>query len=358
MNAQPGFTASNLLVSIAAFIIIVAGMKAAASLLVPFLLAVFIAILIASPFSWLQDKGLPAGVALLVVLGVLVFGLLLVGTLIGGSVEEFSGSFPAFQERLHGATTGLLDWLDNIGIHVSNELISAYMDPAKAVQMATNILGGMGNMLTNSFLILITVVFIMLEAAGFPDKWRLMRGNADDSLAEFSEAIGNIKRYMGIKTLTSLATGLLVVVLMLFVGVDYPLLWGLLAFLLNFVPNIGSIIAAIPAVIQVLVQLGFSAALVVAGGYLVINILIGTFIEPRYMGRGLGLSTLVVFLSLVFWGWVLGPVGMLLSVPLTITAKIALESHDDTRWVAIMLGPKVEPEIVADSLPPPQDNIG
>jgi AI-2 transport protein TqsA len=132
----------------------------------------------------------------------------------------------------------------------------------------------------------------------------------------------------------------------------------LLAFLLNFVPNIGSIIAAIPAVIQVLVQLGFSSALVVAGGYLVINILIGTFIEPRYMGRGLGLSTLVVFLSLVFWGWVLGPVGMLLSVPLTITAKIALESHDDTRWVAIMLGPKVEPEIVADSLPPPQDNIG
>jgi AI-2 transport protein TqsA len=101
--------------------------------------------------------------------------------------------------------------------------------------------------------------------------------------------------------------------------------------------------------------LGFSAALVVAGGYLVINILIGTFIEPRYMGRGLGLSTLVVFISLVFWGWVLGPVGMLLSVPLTITAKIALESHDGTRWVAIMLGPKVEPEIVGDSLPPPQD---
>ena len=358
MKAQPGFTASNLLVSIAAFIIIVAGMKAAASLLVPFLLAVFIAILIASPFSWLQDKGLPAGAALLVVVGLLVLGLLLVGTLIGSSVEEFSGSFPAFQERLQGATTGLLGWLDNIGIHISNELVSAYMDPAKAVQMATNILGGMGNMLTNGFLILITVIFIMLEAAGFPDKWRLMRGKADDSLAEFSEAIGNIKRYMGIKTLTSLATGFLVVVMMLFVGVDYPLLWGLLAFLLNFVPNIGSIIAAIPAVIQVLVHLGFSAALVVAGGYLFINILIGTFIEPRYMGRGLGLSTLVVFLSLVFWGWVLGPVGMLLSVPLTITAKIALESHDETRWVAIMLGPKVEPEKVADSLPPAQDNIG
>ena len=358
MSTQPGFTASNLLVSVAAFIIIVAGMKAAASLLEPFLLAVFIAILIASPFSWLQDKGLAAAVALVLVLGLLVLGLLLIGTLIGTSAREFSSNFPAFQDRVHGVTGGLLGWLDSTGIHVSDDLVSAYMDPAKAVEMATNILGGMGDILTNSFLILVTVVFILLEAAGFPDKWRLMRGKADDSLAKFSEAISNINRYVGIKTLTSLATGILVVMLMLFMGVDYPLLWGLLAFLLNFVPNIGSIIAAIPAVIQVLVQLGFSAALVVAGGYLVINIFIGTFIEPRYMGKGLGLSTLVVFLSLIFWGWVLGPVGMILSVPLTIAARIALQSHDETRWVAIMLGPKVEPEQVGDSLPPAQDDLG
>ena len=240
-------------------------------------------------------------------------------------------------------TAGLLGKLDNVGIHVPDKHVSAYMDPGKAMQMATDILGGMGSLLTNSFLILVTVVFIMLEAAGFPDKWRLMRSNADESLAEFSEAIRNINRYMGIKTLTSLVTAVLVVILMLFTGVDYPLLWGVLAFLLNFVPNIGSIIAAIPAVIQTLVQLGVGAALAVAVGYLGINIVIGTFIEPRYMGKGLGLSTLVVFLSLVFWGWVLGPVGMLLSVPLTIVAKIALNAHEDTRWVAIMLGPKVEP---------------
>jgi AI-2 transport protein TqsA len=335
--------ASGLLVSVAAFIIIVAGMKAAAPLLVPFLLALFVAILIASPFNWLQDKGLPAGVALLVVLGLLVLMILLLGTLIGSSVEDFTGDFPDFQKRLHAVMGGLLAWLDKAGIHVTNELMSAYMDPGKAMQMATNILGGMGNMLTNSFLILVTVVFIMLEAAGFPDKWRLMRSNADESLAEFSEMIKNINRYMGIKTLTSLATGVLVVVLLVILGVDYPLLWGVLAFLLNFVPNIGSIIAAIPAVLQTLVQFGFGTALEVGLGYLAINIVIGTVIEPRYMGKGLGLSTLVVFLSLVFWGWVLGPVGMLLSVPLTIAAKIALTGHENTHWVAIMLGPKVEP---------------
>jgi AI-2 transport protein TqsA len=358
MNSEPKVIVSNLLVSVAAFVIIVAAMKAASSLLVPFLLALFVAVLLASPFNWLQDKGLPAGVALLVVLGLLVLGILLVGTLIGSSVEEFSGDFPAFQKRLHTVTTGLLGWLDKTGVHISSELVSAYMDPSKAVKMATNILGGMGNMLTNSFLILVTVVFIMLEAAGFPDKWRLMRSNAEESLAEFSEAISNINRYMGIKTLTSLATAFLVVILTFFIGLEYPLLWGVLAFLLNFVPNIGSIIAAIPAVIQALVQLGFGAALGVAGGYLVINIVIGTFIEPRYMGKGLGLSTLVVFLSLVFWGWVLGPVGMLLSVPLTIVAKIVLDSHESTRWVAIMLGPKVEPEMTGGSESAAGENEG
>jgi AI-2 transport protein TqsA len=118
------------------------------------------------------------------------------------------------------------------------------------------------------------------------------------------------------------------------------MLWGLLAFALNYVPNIGSIIAAVPAVLLSIVQLGVLKALVVAAGYAGINMVMGSFLEPRFMGRGLGLSTLVVFLSLLFWGWVLGPVGMLLSVPLTMTAKIALESRDDTRWIAVLLGPK------------------
>ena len=120
------------------------------------------------------------------------------------------------------------------------------------------------------------------------------------------------------------------------------MLWGTLAFLLNYVPNIGSIIAAIPALLLALVQLGPGAVLWSAIGYLVVNNLVGNVIEPRFMGRGLGLSTLVVFLSLVFWGWVLGPVGMFLSVPLTMTLKIALDSSEETRWIAILLGPEVD----------------
>ncbi|HAY38324.1 MAG TPA: hypothetical protein DCY53_02645, partial [Desulfobacteraceae bacterium] len=121
----------------------------------------------------------------------------------------------------------------------------------------------------------------------------------------------------------------------------YAVLWGLLAFFLNYVPNIGSIIAAIPAILLALIQLGFVKSIIVAGGFVVINLVVGNVIEPRFMGRGLGLSTLVVFLSLLFWGWVLGPVGMLLSVPLTMTAKIALDSREETRWLAILLGSEI-----------------
>ena len=341
---EPGGRTGNLLVTLAAFVVVVAGMKAAAPLLVPFLLALFLSILIAAPFSWLQRRGLPAGVALLVVLGLFIVAVFLVGRLVGSSVQDFYSSLPVYQARLQDITAGFTTWLGGMGIPVSGELVSGYMDPGKAMKLVADMLNGMVKILTNGFLILVTVIFIMLEAAGFSDKWRVASANAEVSLGRFYAATGNINRYMGIKTLTSLATGIAITVWLAIVGVDYPVLWGVLGFLLNFVPNIGSIIAAVPAVVLALVQLGAGSALLTAAGYLVVNIAIGTFLEPRFMGKGLGLSTLVVFLSLVLWGWVLGPVGMLLSVPLTIAIKIVLDSHEDTRWMAVMLGPHVVPE--------------
>jgi AI-2 transport protein TqsA len=144
---------------------------------------------------------------------------------------------------------------------------------------------------------------------------------------------------MSMKTIISMVTGIFIALAMSLIGLDYPVLWGVLAFMLNFVPNIGSIIAAVPAVMLALVQLGYAPALIVAAVYIAVNVIIGSIVEPKYMGKGLGLSTLVVFVSLVFWGWVLGPVGMLLSVPLTITVKLALDSEPETQWLGQLLGP-------------------
>ena len=337
----------NILVSLAAFVIIVGGMKIAASLLVSLLLALFIAILIASPYAWLQQKRIPRALALLIVLSIFFGVVFLVGSLIGSSAQEFSARFPSYQIRLREMMSGLLGFVGARGINLPDSLAIESFDPGKVMGFAAAVFSGMQNLLANGFLIIIMVIFLLLEAPTVPDKWRaahaaLGADEAEKTLARFRAAADNVNRYMAIKTLTSLLTGVAIALSLWLIGVDYPLLWGVMAFLLNFIPNIGSVIAAIPVALLALVQLGVGACALTAAAYLAVNTVIGSALEPRLMGRGLGLSTLVVFISLILWGWVLGAVGMLLSVPLTIALKIALDSNQETRWMAIMLGPSVE----------------
>ena len=204
--------------------------------------------------------------------------------------------------------------------------------------LAGDIFSALSSVLANVFLILLTVVFIRLEAADFPKKLRLVLKNPERSLSAIEKFSQDAKRYLVIKTLTSAATGLVIWLWLLILGVDYPLLWATLSFLLNYVPNIGPIIAALPVALLALVQLGVGSALLTVLGFVVVHIVLGNIIEPKVMGKGLSMSPLVVFLSMVFWGWVLGPIGMILSVPMTSLVKIGLESHKDTRRVAILLG--------------------
>lgn len=327
----------------AALVIVIAGMKYAAPLLVPFLLAVFIAVISFPLMSLLQQKGLPKSLSLTLVMLLVVFVGIGLTFLIGSSITDFSRSLPEYQQRISAEWGELIRWLNDHGISFADS-IKEIADPAAAVGLVSAILKGFGSVLTNSFLIILTVVFLLIEAAGFTQKFLslndagLKSSQSDDQ--EFSQVfVDKLRSYMSMKTIISMATGLIIGLAMWLIGVDYPVLWGVLAFMLNFVPNIGSIIAAVPAVILTLVQLGLTPALLVAAVYVAVNVLIGSVIEPKYMGKGLGLSTLVVFVSLVFWGWVLGPVGMLLSVPLTITVKLALDSNPETQWLGHLLGP-------------------
>lgn len=324
----------------AACIVIIAGMKAATVILVPFLLSAFIAIISAAPMFWLQRKGIPTTLAMLMVVVTILGIVTLVGTLVGQSINDFSQDLPLYQAKIKSQTTALLAYLGKLGVDPQSLALTKVFDPGAAMKLAAVVLNGLGNVLTNGFLILMTVIFILLEAASFPVKLQAIKGAPDASLSRWEHFVAHVKQYMAIKTGVSLATGIIIAVWLAILGIDYPLLWGLLAFALNYVPNIGSIIAAVPALLLALVQVGVGKTLAAAGGYVAVNLIMGNVIEPRFMGRGLGLSTLVVFLSLLFWGWVLGPVGMLLSVPLTITAKIALDSRQETRWLAILLGPE------------------
>jgi predicted PurR-regulated permease PerM len=341
MNEVAKSHASQILITVAAFVVVVAGMRAAGEILVPFLLAAFIAIICAPLLFWMQRRGLPTWLSLLIVIiGITVVGFL-VAQLVGSSVKDFTKSLPVYETRMRQQTTAITAWIDKAGVDTSGLDLTEIFNPAAAMKIAAAGLDSLGKVLTNTFLIVMTVIFMLLEASGVPAKLKAIAGGAEGALSNYQKFFDNVKGYMVIKTLVSLGTGVVVAIMLAVIGVDYPVLWGLLAFLMNYIPNIGSIIAAIPAVLLAVIQLGLVSAGVAAAGYAVINIVMGSVIEPRFMGRGLGLSTLIVFLSLVFWGWVLGPVGMLLSVPLTITAKIALDSREETRWLSILLGPEL-----------------
>ena len=331
---------------LAGFIIVVAGMKAASSLLVPFFVAVFVAVICAPPLFWLQRKGVPKVFALVLILVAILFAGALFGALIGSSLNNFLNSLPDYQARLSSYIADALGWLREKGVNIPAEEVP-HIHPGWVMSLAGEILSTLSSVLTNAFLILLTVVFILLEAAELPKKLQIVLKNPERSLSTIDKFSRSAKRYLVIKTLISASVGLVIWLWLLILGVDYPVLWGTLSFLLNYVPTIGAILAALPVALLALVQLGVGSALLTILGFVVVHVVVGNIIEPKLTGKGLSLSTLVVFLSLVFWGWVLGPVGMILSVPMTSLVKIALESYEETKGLAFMLGSGTESEWVS-----------
>jgi AI-2 transport protein TqsA len=212
------------------------------------------------------------------------------------------------------------------------------------MKRTVGMLAGLGAVLSNIVLILLTVSFILFEASSFPVKLRAVPGDPQKAFPQFTRFVDDIKRYMVIKTPISLATGVLIGIWLSILGVDFPVVWGFLAFLLHYVPKIGFIIAAVPEGLLPLIQIGAGTAALAAAGYLVVDLILGHVFETRLMGRRLGLYTLVVFLSLIFWGSLLGLIGMVLSVPFTMALKFVCENDKSTQWIAVLVGPEVPAE--------------
>lgn len=399
----------------AAFVIVVAGMRAAESILNPLLLAVFLAIISSPAYFGLLKRKYSQWLSLLIVIGVLSSVVIGVTYVVTRSISGFTTQQDHYEEQLNERFRGLSakangmlpEWVTGlwaepkpvaeadgnendpgdakeVGASLESEssenaeaainlayaaddvdaedlttddepldgMVGAAEDgdgnlldhiwqqiaPSTWLSWSVTIAGSIGQLLGNTFLILLTVIFILLESGTFRRKIREAFRHSDSATARSEEIIGSMQHYIVIKTWVSLLTGVLIGVWLWFLGVPYFALWGLLAFLFNYIPNIGSIIAAVPAVLIAWLELTALPAIAAAIGFVLVNGVVGNFIEPRVMGKGLGLSPLVVFFSMVFWGWVLGPVGMLLSVPLTMTARIALDGFEDTRWVATLLG--------------------
>lgn len=335
---------AHFLLVAASLVVVIAGLKAASSLILPLLFSLFLTLVSLPLLNWLRTLKIPKGLAVLLTLSIVIFLLVLMLSLVAGSISGFTQSLPHYQELLTGKIAGLLERIETMGIKVPDEITYDWINPSAALDWVAVALLTVTSVLSNLVMVLLTIAFLLLEAAGFPDKLQAAFGRPENA-ARVARIRTEVGRYLAIKTSISIVTGILVTVALWILGVDFPLLWGLLAFLANYIPTLGSIIAAIPPILLALIQLGWGHALAVGVLFLLINLVLGNMVEPHLLGRRLGISTLVVFLSLVFWGWVWGPPGMFLSVPLTIILKIMLENTQDFRWIAVLLDsdPKTVP---------------
>jgi len=332
------FHGPRFLVSTAAFVIIFFGINQAQSAVALLLLSVFLALIGTPPVLWLKRKNVPSSLSVMIVMACMMSFLMIVGAVVGTSLSTFSDGLSFYQERLHDQVLALQAFLAARHIVVTEKALLEYLNPGSVMSLTAGLFEGMGLALSNIVLILLTITFILLEVSSFPIKLRSILGDPNQVFPQFTKFLDDIKRYLIIKTIISLFAGIIIGLWLFILGVDFPVLWGFLAFLLHFVPNVGQIIAAIPAMLLALVQLGMGPAALVGAGYLIVGFTLGNAVEPRLMGRKLGLSTLVVFLSLIFWGELLGLIGIILCVPLTMTLKFAFENSKSTKWIAVLLG--------------------
>lgn len=323
---------------IAAFFIIIAGLYLAATIITQILMAVFISIICYAPIAWLLKMKVPKIIAVSLVLISIIAITLAMGGIIGSSFSSFSENLPKYTKNLNEMSQEIREILVDRGITISLDQFSGITEPAKIMSLTAKVLGQLGSFMGNALMIFFLVLFLLLEVDSISDKIKATLHGTKLSVSYLLKIGTSIRHYLSIKTVTSLLTGGLIWILMLMIGVDYAVLWGLLAFLLNYIPNIGSIIAGIPPLLFAFLQMGFGGVVWTFMAFVAVNLIIGNVVEPKMMGRGMGLSTFVVFLALLFWGFILGTVGMFLSIPLTMAIKIMLEQDPETEWIAVLLG--------------------
>jgi predicted PurR-regulated permease PerM len=323
---------------VASIVVIGAGIKLSAPVLVPVLVAAFIAVVTGPIVLWLCDRGVSRTVSVSTALLLDVAAASAFGFPLAGALATFTERIPFYASTLGARMQAFEVWLVSHGIHL--ESIYDFSEPTWMVNLATAMAQYAASLISQIVLILLIVAFMLFEVTGIREK--LARIASPTRIKDLSNTVQEINAYLVAKTVMSVITGVLVFAWCWWQGLDVPLLWGLLAALLNFIPTVGQIIAAVPAILLALIQLGPGQALVVAAGFGGINLVIGA-IEPKVMGQALGLSALSVLVSMVVWGWLLGPIGALLSAPLTMVIRHSLAQSDELAWIAELLGPIPKP---------------
>ncbi len=334
---------STIFATLAYLVIIIAGLKAVHSLIVPILIAFFWFLLFLPFIGKLKKMGFKDFFITIITFGITLIIVALLGLFLVSSSKELLSNVPSYQVKFYTLVPSIMEFLETYNIPMKIEDIIAIFDPSQIIGMTADFVKAMSGLMTKSFLTLIVVMFLFLESSLFVKKIDYLF--KDRLIKEKVELfLTHVNIYFATKTATSIATGLIIFLMLSYFHLDNALLFGILAFFLNYIPNIGSIVAAIPAIALSMLQLTLVDTMIITVGYIMVNFIIGNIIEPRIMGRGVGLSTFIVFVSLVFWGWMFGPVGMFLSVPLTVVIKIACNKSKKLHWIAVLLSNKVDPK--------------
>jgi predicted PurR-regulated permease PerM len=324
------------MVRLAAFGVFLVVLHLGQPIIIPILLATLISISLSKILD-LADKGLPYWVAVALACLAAVAVVTGLGFLTTRAATDFAMAFSQYREPFDRLQFETASWFWSLGLGIPATAVEQF-DPRELVRGLT--LPGLTlalSVVSAGSLVLLISVFLVVESGSIAQK---LRGT--DRLGRFDVqvlkgAARDVQRYLLIKTVTSASTGLLIAGLTSVVGLGHSLLFGLIAFILNYIPSIGSILASIPAIALCLLTLGWFPAFGLAAGYFLINLVIGILIEPRWAGQATDLSPSVVVLSMVFWGFVLGPIGALLSVPLTIIVRITASQSSEWSWLAMLL---------------------
>ncbi|WP_419770958.1 MAG: AI-2E family transporter [Candidatus Marinarcus sp.] len=321
----------------ASLVIIIAGLKIAYEVVIILFLSIFISSIISSILKLLKKKHLPTWLAYLLVLGIFTLISLLLAYIVNISLKDFISNLPVYETKLQQAVIDTIAFAESYGYSIDKTMILDALNLNSFFGITTNLIGSIGTFLSKFLLIIIGIGFILAESKSFEKKLRLIFRKEAEKIEHFKLFSSNIQKYFLVKTATSFLTGFLVAIVLIFFNIDYPVLWGVVAMLFNFIPVVGSIIAAIPAILLAFVTSDLNTTLILIVLYLTINISISNIIEPKFMGKELGLSPLVIFFSLILWGWILGIVGMFLAVPITMTLKIAFDSNNSTKWISLLM---------------------
>lgn len=348
-----GQKSSSMLLSLACLMIVLAGMKQAAGVLVPVVYAFFLAVLSFPLLRWLVRKRVPSFLALGITLLVNLSFLAGIITLAVRLLMSFNKDLPRYIRGLQTYINEFAGWLQDNGVTEAKVAIDTLFDWNQLISYVTqqDVVTRLGSMLGSTFgtvasflagliMVLILMMFILMEAQGTERRLLAVRQAGGPDLSGLLRSATDIQKYLGVKTLISALTGVLAGVWCWFFDLQYPLLWAILAFVFNYIPAVGSSAASIPAVIEALVQQGTGTAIGVAIGYGLVNFGLDNFVQPHLLGRRFGISALVVVLSVIFWGWLWGPLGMFMAVPLTMVFKVLLDNNDEFRWISVAMAQK------------------